>query len=206
MKKILLFDIDKTIFDTDKLSNSFNQNIAKVLGTTDINRINAIKEKYRKTLSNPREYVPEVSLKLIADDFRFKDVNKLIEIYSGKNYEYLYSDAVYPESFEVLEKLKEQYRLGIYSEGTGVFQNHKFQSMGIQKYFDKELIFIVDAKDNQKTLAKIPKGAIIVDDKERICEYLTQNGIKAIWLNRKNEKVNKKFITIHNLIELSGVV
>jgi hypothetical protein len=74
--------------------------------------------------------------------------------------------------------------------------------MNLNEYFDKDLIFILDAKDNKEAVNKIPKGAIVVDDKERICEFLTEHRIKAIWLNKKDGRVSPNFQTIHNLVEL----
>ncbi|KKP39430.1 MAG: hypothetical protein UR29_C0007G0081 [Candidatus Woesebacteria bacterium GW2011_GWC2_33_12] len=119
---------------------------------------------------------------------------------------HIYNVNVYKETLEVLEKLKDKYRLGIYSEGTKKFQNHKFKSLGLNKYFDKDLIFIVDAKDTKEVLEKIPKDAIIVDDKETICEFLTKNEIRAIWLNRKDNRKSDKCETIYSLFELPVIL
>ena len=100
---------------------------------------------------------------------------------------HIYNVNVYKETLEVLEKLKDKYRLGIYSEGTKKFQNHKFKSLGLNKYFDKDLIFIVD-------------------DKETICEFLTKNEIRAIWLNRKDNRKSDKCETIYSLFELPVIL
>ena len=96
--------------------------------------------------------------------------------------------------------------MGIYSEGTAKFQNHKFRSLGLDRYFDNDLIFIVDAKDTKEVLNKIPKDAIIVDDKETICGFLTKNDIRAIWLNRKDNRKSDKFETIYSLFDLLDVL
>lgn len=157
-------------------------------------------------MKNDREYDPEIILKLIAQEFKFSHIQKLLDVYFGKEYEHLYSGSVYPETFEIIEKLKDKFTFGIYSEGTSKFQNHKFRSMGISKYFEESLIFIVGAKDTSDVVSKLPKEAIIVDDKERICEFLTKNGIKAIWLNKSDGRESKKFTTIHKLLDLKEIL
>lgn len=62
---------------------------------------------------------------------------------------------------------------------------------------------MADAKDTREVLKRIPKFAIIIDDKESICEYLNQNNIKTIWLNKTNGHVNLNFETIHSLLDLN---
>ncbi len=207
MKKgIILFDIDRTILDTEKLSNLLTENILKVLNTDDIDRIKDIKEKYHLSLKNQREYEPETALRLIAQEFGFIDLPRLVDVYYGKKYEFLYKDCIYPEFFEVAQELKDKFKFGVYSEGTKKLQNHKFESMGIRKYFDKDLIFIVDAKDTQEILMKIPRMAIVVDDKEIICKFLSENGVRAIRLNKVDDRKSGDFETIHSLLELPQIL
>lgn len=116
---------------------------------------------------------------------------------------HIYKENVFTETFEILEKLRNRFKFGIFSEGTTKFQNHKFKSMNLERYFDKNLIFIVDAKDTKEAINKIPKSAIIVDDKEHICGFLTKNKRKAIWLNKTDNRVNPNFETIHGLLDLN---
>lgn len=111
-----------------------------------------------------------------------------------------------PETFDVFEKLKGSYRLGIYSEGTKKFQNYKFDALEIIHLLDDDLIFIVDLKTNPEAVSKIPKNSIVVDDKESVCDCLTNSGVKAIWLNKKDNQVSSKFQTIHSLTDLTKIL
>lgn len=129
-----------------------------------------------------------------------------MDVYYSTENECWYKDSVFPETYEVFEKIKSKYRLGVYSEGTKRFQNYKFNSMGISDLLDKDLIFIFDHKTNPSAISKIPKEAIIIDDKESVCEYLADNGFTAIWLNKNDERQNPRFKTIHNLSELPGIL
>lgn len=197
-KGIILFDIDRTIFDTDGEVKGFNEAILKVLKHSDL--------KSLEVLNKSRNFSPEDYVKELCAKFNFNDQEKLLEIFYGEKYKYIYKNNVFPETRIILDKLKAGYRLGIYSEGTAIFQNHKFKSLGLDSYFDKDLVFIFDAKDTKDATQKIPRSAIIVDDKERICEFLTENSIRAIWLNRKDDRINPNFQTSHSLLELSEKV
>jgi putative hydrolase of the HAD superfamily len=203
IKPIVLFDIDRTIFDTDKASVVRMNRILNILKTNDSERIEKVKENYRKTLKNEREYEPDGFVKILCEEFSFDNTNLLADVYYGENNKDIYKGSVYPEVIDVLDSLKKNnFHLGIFSEGTIKFQNHKFRSLDLEKYFDRGLIIIREAKDTDETIQEIPEGAIIVDDKEKICELLFKNGIKPIWLNKKNDRKSDKFVTIHNLLEL----
>ena len=199
---IILFDLDRTLFDTDKSSSLRLNIITKILNTNDIEKINKVKDEYRKTLNNERDYEPDDFVRLLAKEFMFDDVNSLLDVYYGLDNKHVYSESVYPEVVDVLTKLKDKYRLGVFSEGTEKFQNYKFNSSGITEYFDKDLIFIKQAKDTKEKIEQLPDGKNVVDDKESICTFLFEKGIKPIWLNKKDDKKSDKFITIHNLLEL----
>lgn len=203
VKKIILFDIDRTIFDTDKLLNLQYENISKIVNT---HNVGDLKKFWESTLSGARHVTSEERIKLICSKFNIKNPKPLSDVYYDKEYTYIYSDSVYPETHAVLDKLKDSFIFGIYSEGTKKYQNHKFKNMGIVQYFDPNLVFIVDAKNTPEVVKKLPKDAVVVDDKESICEFLTKNGIKAIWLNKKDDRVSKNFETIHNLLELPSTL
>lgn len=141
-------------------------------------------------------------MKLLCKKLNLSNFNSLLNIYYGDEYKYIYKNSIFKETEPILESLKTRFNLGIYSEGTDKFQNHKFQKMGISKYFDPNLIFIVSAKDTPEVVSKLPRGAIVVDDKEKICEFLTKNNIKAIWLNKIDDRESDRFKTIHNLSDL----
>lgn len=206
MKKIILFDIDRTLLDTDKTSVLHNECIAKILKTDDLEKIKSVKSNYKSTLSNEREYKAEEYLKILVKEFNSEKLEDLLDVYYGEKYKYTYKDAVYPEAVSVLEKLKSNYRLGIYSEGANGFQDNKFESMGISEYFEKDLTFILEAKDTVEAIKKIPNGAVVVDDKERICEFLNDNGIEVLWLNRKDDRKSDNFETIYSLLELPAIL
>lgn len=202
-KDILLFDIDRTIFDTDKMSAFLSEKLGDILGRGNIAEINQIKRNYISSLERDREFTPDELCRRLAKRFKASGAD-LIKVFYGRNFKHIYKDCVFPEFFELYKKLKSKFRFGVYSEGTLRFQTHKFRSMQITKYLDKNLIFIVPVKDNPQTMKKISKEAIIVDDKEIICEALIKSGFHPVWLNKKDGRESIKFETIHSLLELPG--
>jgi FMN phosphatase YigB (HAD superfamily) len=199
-KGIVLFDIDRTIFDSEKLGNKMNQKIKILLGGVSDDILLSVKKKYMDSLKFDREYSPENYINVICSELNFKKPELLNDVYYGK--ENIYEDCVFPDAYTIFEELRPLYDLGIFSEGTKKFQNHKFASSGLKRYFDPELVFIFDNKSLPKSLNLIPNDSIIVDDKESVCEYLTKANIKAIWLNKKDDRISNNFQTIHNLLEL----
>jgi FMN phosphatase YigB (HAD superfamily) len=205
-KKIILFDIDRTIFDTDKPSMTRNEVILNILNNPPRDEFNSVKEEYKSTLKNEREYIPEDYIKMLCKKYNFKNVNALLDTYYGEKYNILYKNSVYPEFFSVVEKLKNEYRIGIFSEGYKRFRENRLKAMEIDRHLDDELIFMFDEKDTNEAVSNIPSSAIIVDDKERICDFLFEKNIDCIWLNRKDERRSDKYRTIHTLLELLDIL
>ena len=204
MKKgILLFDIDRTLFDTDKLLKFQFETISRILNIQDIKKFERF---WESTLSGKRHITSIERIDLICSEFNIKNSEPLLNVYYGKEYKHIYKDSVYPEVVLVLNKLKSKFRFGIFSEGIEKYQKNKFASMGLIEFFDSQLIIIVSIQTKKEIVTKIPKGAIVVDDKLAICEFLTKNGVKAIWLNRKDSSVNPNFSTIHSLTELPEIL
>lgn len=198
-KGIILFDIDRTIFDTGRLVEAWTKGLGKIL--------NVEPEKvysFAASSSAGRDFDPDVFTKFLCEEFSFNDQKTLLDVfYSNKN-KHRFTDFIFPETIEVFENLKSNFKLGIWSEGTSKYQNYKFDSMNIRKYLDEDIVFILDNKSTPEALKKIPEGSVIVDDKESVCEYLNDNKIKTIWINRKDGRKNSKFETIFTLSELSS--
>lgn len=205
-RKIILFDIDRTLYDSDIASSAHNDGVLETLKFLDLKKLNEVKDKYRSTLKNEREYVPDEYLELLCKTYDLDKLDDLLEIYYGDKYKFTYSNAVYSDVIPVLQNLSQTYDLGIYSEGTKKFQNNKFRSLGLNQYFKDDLVFISEEKDNLESIKRIPEGSIVVDDKETICQFLTDNGIRAIWINRKDKRKSNNFETIYSLLELPAIL
>jgi FMN phosphatase YigB (HAD superfamily) len=201
MNKVILFDIDYTLFNNDRFVELKDNQIIEIIGIKDVNKYKSILPKYLDSLNNHREFNPSDFLDLVCNEFCYKNKKTLEEL--TYNSSILYKSSLFGDVVKSLKSLSKDYALGIFSEANDIkFQKHKLNSLGIGKYFDKDLIFIIDAKDTKEVIDKLPKKCVIVDDKESICNFLTENGIRAIWLNRKDGRKSEKYQTIFSLLEL----
>lgn len=203
-KKVILFDIDRTIFDNEKFKDLKDEQIIKLLNIKNIEEYKNIFKNYYSSLSNTRYYDHNHFIDLVCKKYNFKDKKSILSL-TYDNPE-LYSKSLFPDVNKTLEYLVKKNKLGIFSEGKSDFQVFKFNALGLNKYFEKDLIFIVDAKDTKEVIDRLPKDVVIVDDKERICDFLFENNIDCVWLNRKDERKSDKYKTIHTLLELLDVL
>jgi len=198
-RKTILFDIDKTLLNTEVLVETINKRLANILNTEE-NNIKHMHHKYRRSLGSNIEYDPKDFVKFIIDSTSNGSQKKLINIYYGKDN--IYEKCLFKEVDAVLKQLKKNHTLGVFSEGIAKFQNHKFKSLGIERFLEKDRVFITSKKTTDSYLKRIPKDAIIVDDKLEIVELLDKKGFKVIWINRKSKDRHPKIPTIHNLKDL----
>lgn len=201
-KKIILFDWDDTLFSKAEYKRNLRINLARICEVSK-EEIFDFEEKYFKNLSR-------------SDDFQ---IDNFVESFSqkfGKKIEMkdfssdklgIYSKALFPETISVLNNLKNDFTLGIYSQGFVNFQKIKIKSSGIESFFDENFIYINRDKLNADFLAKLPDEAIIVDDKKEVVEKLKASSrFNVIWLNRiSDEKING-VSTIKSLVELADLV
>lgn len=204
-KGIILFDIDRTIFDALSFRKILSENLAKRIGVSS-DEIGRKLEEYIKSLRANRDFSPDKFVKFLCANYKNQSKSLLLDVFYGENSEHYYRDLMFPDFLDSLVKLKDNFRIGIYSEGEIRNQNYKYSAMGISKYMDEDLIFIVPNKTAPEVISLIPKRAFIVDDVEAICQLLNDHGFKAIWLNRKTKNKNPGFTTIHSLTELPGIL
>ena len=134
-KKVILFDIDRTLFDVENYAQQTDEQILSVLSEFDSNLVLEIENEYLNSLSNPREFIPEDLINSLCKRLNANKYSELLEVFFDKKYSYLYTQNVYPEAKDVLKMLSQEYRLGIFSEATLKFQNHKFEMMGLTGFF-----------------------------------------------------------------------
>lgn len=199
-KQVILFDIDKTLFDNDKFVDLKDKVIISLIGIKDIQRYKNILTEYLLSLNNGRDFDPKIFINLVCKEFKYKNKKLLTNL--TYNEPTLYRESLFDDVLPAFNKLVGFFTLGIYSEAKLDFQKYKLKALNITEFLNSKFIFIFEMKDTKEVLKKIPANSIIIDDKEKICDFLTDNGFKAIWLNRKDERKNDKFDTIHSLLEL----
>jgi len=202
--KIILFDIDYTLIDTAKLRQLTHREIMSVANLTSDQLEIAVKE-FSRSFGTSKEFSPKNYSLFLAIYFNNPELEKKIEIIFANPL--LYKEALYSETIPVLKKLKENFLLGIYSEGIKEFQTAKINLTGLVNYLEKKLIFIYPNKTGQaKELTEKMGNLFFVDDNPLHIQDIASlpNG-RPIWIKRgpKAAKVEKlNFPTILSLEEI----
>lgn len=216
-EKIILFDIDSTLFDTQKYIFLFLERIAEELLFKDLEAfsklsIEAYKENKLTNFFDPDIFIPILSNKL----------NKKLEFEKIKNIildEKLIESCLYPETIFALQKLAKDKNLiiGIFSAGKTDIQLLKIKT--IRDFINEKHIHIVVAdKKNQvtKILEKYRKNIKIylIDDLLEILKTAKSFNpeITVIWSKRGRHMNDQKIdnftpdFTIASLLELVEIV
>lgn len=198
--KIHLFDIDKTLFDTSRFKNKFN-NICTNEFHIGKETLDNYHNQYIRTLESTTDFDFFNYISRLQVNFKI-DQNLVNECL--KNNKLIFSDSMFEDVLPALRTLSGTgIALGIFSEGYRDFQLQKLIYADILHLFDKDLIFISRRKMNNESISQIPTNSLIVDDKLEVIQGL-ENKIHGIWLNRdKRKTINVKNVTvIHTLIDL----
>ncbi|MEI7579902.1 MAG: HAD hydrolase-like protein [bacterium] len=211
---IILFDIDFTLFDTDIFMYARDAYLAKLL-QKDLKIAVNYRVEYFQTLTNRREFDPKEFCQFIAVNEYISATTLYQQMYEEKS---LYQQALYPEVKEVLTKFQKQnYQIGIFSEGIESFQLNKLRFCEIFDFFDSEYIIIFADKTTPEALVSLPSQAWIVDDKSEILEKIAaiRQDLKLILIKRQkiastktfiktnDKQLNRAFTIINNLSEIN---
>ncbi|OGH15932.1 MAG: hypothetical protein A3C30_03790 [Candidatus Levybacteria bacterium RIFCSPHIGHO2_02_FULL_40_18] len=195
---LILFDIDGVIFDPEKFGKLIRTKFVKILGISEEELISANADYYSK-LSERTDFDPRGITAYLSDRFG-KDVAPLDRVFWEDTD--IYKNSLYPEAREVLEKLKGEKILGIFSQGNRDLQNRKLDAAELRDYFSPEYIFIHKRKLSDEAIELLPREATFIDNKHDVVEVL-QKFVDVIWINRKSDESDPKIKTIHSLAELT---
>ena len=195
----ILFDIDRTLFDTDKFVESTNKGLATLAKTT-VQAVCQKKDEYIHSLAHDFLFRTQEYATHLGAFFNLLPKDILHEFLDNPEH---YAHALYPDTLTTLQVLGKRSLLGIYSEGEISFQHNKLHKTGLIHHMHPQHIHIYERKLTDDVVKKLPKGVIIVDDKLTVVEGLTTYGVQAIWINRKTKE---KHATIPTVFSLSEVV
>lgn len=222
----VLFDLDDTILNSRTAQiNAILEFKAKHKVFQSINDEEFItkwdiimRAKYEKYLKSEITF-PELRRERIKTMFSVYDIRitdseaeKLFDSYQEiyeKNWK------TFDDAEEVLNELKAKYKLAIVSNGNSKQQRKKIKFAGVEKYFTD--IFISEevgyAKPQKEIFLKAceainvkPENTVMIGDKYKVdIEGSLNAGLNAIWVNRKNEKIDYKW-RIKELKELKEIL
>jgi phosphoglycolate phosphatase-like HAD superfamily hydrolase len=198
-QKIILFDFDKTVSDTNGFVKKFSQSLYKKFNISGETVVNILQE-YNATLESTTDFRPEGFSRAISEKTGI-DINLIQKnVFDPKNF------PIFEEVRNVLAKLSINNRLGIFSEGFNDWQKNKIKMSNILGFFEESLMIIERRKLSPESIKKIPNGVIVIDDKRIVIETLanTRPDLNLVWINRlTDEKIETTQIrTIKNLNEL----
>lgn len=130
IKPLILFDWDDTLFSKVEYKKRLRSNLARICEVSE-EIIFEVEEKYFNNLEK-------------TDDFRIDTFVQSFEEKFGKKIELedfnsdklgIYSQALFPEAISVLDKLKNKFNLGIYSQGFVALQKMKIKLSGVEDFF-----------------------------------------------------------------------
>lgn len=200
--KVVLFDIDKTLLQTDLL----RVRILKLITLHSNLSLYEVEKKlksYLKTLKSNYHFDFLVFLEVLSLP---KGEYELIKNEFEKN------SYIFPKFDDVIPALEslwqKGHKIGIFSEGVPRYQRTKLKNLKIDKYLNSDLVFIVQKKRTAKVLKKLPKDSYIIDDNIDVILYLEKWGtFNPVLLNRNNSKdyqTNTK--TIQSLLEVKDIL
>ena len=167
----ILFDIDKTLFDTPGFTQDLLIQVDNLLNRFAVVDLTAeeLFNQYLYTLKQTSHFRIEdlirFSLKKLSQyPIAESDLRQLETLV----FEHLEKDFLYPEVKTVVHQLDQAgFELGIFSQSHDpTFQRLKVKP--IAHYFNPALIFISEAKTDSTFLKQLPLQATIIDDKPEV--------------------------------------
>jgi FMN phosphatase YigB (HAD superfamily) len=172
---VCLFDVDNTLLDNDRVTIDLRRFLEREIGKRRTARYWELFEQLRHELGYA-DYLG--ALQRYRDEYpRDPHVLHL----SPYLIDYPFANRLYPESLDVIERLKELGQVAILSDGDVVFQPRKVDRSGLTSAVDDNvLIYVHKEQELDDVEARFPaRHYVVVDDKLRILA-----AIKRVWGDR----------------------
>lgn len=212
LKKIILFDIDYTLFDTTKFKQLILEALLPVVKAIDFEKLDEVYYEVRKYGA----FEPALFAKFFEEKYETPvSEDEIKELWYNPQ---LLKQAIYPEVVSVLDNLqkKEDLILGIFSAGTPAFQHAKIASL--EHFFSETDIHIAPSKDT--ILDEVVKTyktytVVFIDDFVPVLQKIKHSDMnaKTIWMKRgkfaEQAEIPEGFcpdITITNLTEIIPLI
>ena len=222
--KAVLFDVDDTLINTRKAQENAISEFRRFYKEFKDADDKEFKEKWN-------DITEECYNKYLAKEYSFEHMRaeRMMKIFQSygkiiseeegkeifKEYLKIYENnwMLFDDSEDVINFLKEKYKLAIISNGDSMQQRQKIENLGLNKYFSD--VFISEEVGFEKPKKEIfeiackkinvmPENSIMIGDKFKVdIEGSINAGLNAIWVNRKNQNIDYKY-QIKELTELKN--
>jgi FMN phosphatase YigB (HAD superfamily) len=172
---VCLLDVDNTLLDNDRVTVDMKRFLEGEVGPERSMRYWELFEQLRQELGYA-DYLGALQ--------RYRDVfprDPRVLHLSRYWIDYPFANRLYPESLDVIDRLKELGQVAILSDGDVVFQPRKVDRAGLNSAVDDNvLIYVHKEQELDDVEARFPaKHYVVVDDKLRILA-----AIKKVWGER----------------------
>jgi FMN phosphatase YigB (HAD superfamily) len=172
---VLLFDVDNTLLDNDRVQQDLRDEIEARFGAQ-------ARERYWNILEALRDELGYIDYLGALERYRLERLHDpRVLALSGWLVDYPFAERLYPAALEVLRYARRAARTVILSDGDAVFQPRKVMRSGIWSAVDGQVLIYVH---KEQMLADVERlfpahRYVMVDDKLRIL-----SAIKAAWRER----------------------
>lgn len=195
-KKLILFDIDFTVFDNNAFRSNYRNYLFLNLGLNE-DQVESVYLEYKNSLKADRYFRPKQLITNLCNAFELEH-ELVFKNTFGKSDNYL----SFVETDEILERLSKKYTLGIWTEGLRGWQWQKVKNMKLDHYFDPAHKYIFPNKTTDRAVAKLPYNVVVIDDKISNIDLLLKHGGRfPVWINRKNDDMHPCTPTVKNFLE-----
>ena len=174
-RAVFLLDVDNTLLDNDRVTADLRRYLEREVGADRTRRYFEIFEELRTELGYA-DYLGSLQR------YRFEHPNEphLLHL-SHYLIDYPFANRLYPESLDVIDRLKGWGPVVILSDGDVVFQPRKIERSGLWSAVEGNvLIYVHKEQELQDVEARFPaQHYVLVDDKLRVLA-----AIKRIWRER----------------------
>ncbi len=172
---VLLFDVDNTLLDNDRIIDDVKSHIEQEFGTESRDRYFAIFEALYSELGYA-DYLGALQRYRLEDQ-----CDPRLLLMSSFLVDYPFVDRLYPGAFGALEHARTWGETVILSDGDVVFQPRKIERSGLRKAVGGRVLIYIH---KEQMLADIERHYparryVMVDDKLRVL-----TAMKAIWAHR----------------------
>lgn len=201
-RKLVLFDLDRTLFDTDHFINLLRVKLAN-LARKDEQVLKQLENRYQK-LFGKLTFDPLHYSEFLSREFKISS-SDLFRLFTDDKK--LYSESLFDETIPILKFFKKnKYQAGIFSEGNIGFQKMKINYSGLFSHLIDSNIYVFENKLTLASIESLPSDAVIVDDKQGVVDQLVGHGIQSIWINRASRQKHDVAQTIFSLKELEDLL
>lgn len=211
--KVILFDIDDTLFDRSKSQSKILKLIIKdlrdIFSGLSYNKIyNAfiLSDRILNDHIEKGKFIKDARLERSKIFLELLDIDKKYTEEISHLYLHYYYKSIIPIKYakKVIKKLSRVLKIGIVSNGFFDIQYYKLEAMGIKDFFD--CIILSDEVGIRKPNPKIfLKAAEYLNINTCNCLYVGDSyeydiigskkaGMKSCWLNRKNIRLNHMYL------------